>query len=218
MSKVEEGKFVRMFGRSEIRLTACAVTKDRNFNNVVADIIIETNQFWNRYPPHHERALLKMYMKNPGNYSISKGAVWVIKIPMEFLGNDSNDGWGELQFLIKVPRLVRLARHRSFDTRVNQWVEETKPIQPRTDHGDHYYLSLRFYHQDHLPPVPNNWRWEPVYVSIMSQGDYSPLRGMAGAAWEFDFYKIEVFWEKEVIKITVTALESNSLEIPKHMK
>ena len=32
MSNVEEGKFVRMFGRSEIRLTACAVTRDLEFD------------------------------------------------------------------------------------------------------------------------------------------------------------------------------------------
>lgn len=202
----EEGKFVGMFGRSEIRLTACAVTKDRDFNNVVSnDLIIETNQFWDRYPPHHERALLKMYRKNPGENLIYCDSNQILKIPMLFLGNGSNDGWGELQFLIKAPRLVKLARHRSFDTRVNKWIPETQLIQPKTDLGTHAYLALRFYHQDYLPPVPDDWHFEPVYVSVMNLNCAM-------------FYRADVLWEKEEIRITVTAMDEESSEIPRHLK
>ncbi|MBI2635011.1 MAG: hypothetical protein HYW79_00470 [Parcubacteria group bacterium] len=200
-----EQKFVRMFGRPEIHITACAVTRDRDFNNVISDIIIETNQFWDRYPPHHERALLKMYQQNPGKNLICNDSTQTLRIPMLFLGNNSNDGWGELQFLIKAPRLVRLARHRCFDTRVNQWVPETKLIQPKTNMETHAYLALRFYHNSYLPPkMPKTRRWyfEPVYVSIRNS----------------DFYKIDVLWEKEKIKITVTVLDKNSPEIPKHLR
>lgn len=203
MSKVEEGKFVRMFDRHEVRLTACAVTKDRNFNNVVSnDIIIKSNQFWDRYPPHHERALLKMYIRNPGGNLICDDSNQTLRIPMPFLGHDSADGWGELQFLIKEPKLVKLARRRSFDTRVNKWIEETQLIQPKTDLETHAYLALRFYHQDYLPPIPGDWHFEPVYVSVRNSA----------------FYRIDVFWEKEEIEITTTVLYKNSSEIPKHLK
>lgn len=227
MSKIEEGKFVRMFGRNEIRLTACAVTKDQNFYHEFLDFgsgdtyFWEPNQFWQR-DPKHEQALVKFYKREVYRHSLCYNATQTVRIPMPFPSNNPDNGWGELQFLVKAPRLVRLARHRSFDTRVNQWVEEKKLIQPKTDLGNHAYLALRFYHQDHLPPVPSDWRFEPVYVSVsaMSQGRFSPLFGMAGPSWELetDFYRIDVFWEKEEIKITVTVLGKNSPEIPKHLK
>lgn len=201
MSKVEEGKFVRMFGKSEIRLTACAVSRD--FVSFV-NYFCEPNQFWSR-DPKHERALVKYYKREVHGHSMCFGPTQIIKIPMLFPGANSNDGWGELQFLIKAPRLVRLARHRSFDTRVNQWIEETKPIQPKADFGNHSYLSLRFYHQDHLPPTPSNWYFEPVYVSVMNLNCVM-------------FYRIDVWWENEEIKIGVFSLDKDYTDIPKHLK
>ncbi|MEK6826043.1 MAG: hypothetical protein AAB648_01660 [Patescibacteria group bacterium] len=206
---VEEGKFVRMFGRNEVRLTACAVTKDPEFDHMFVNFgfsdkyFREPNQFWQR-DNKHERASVKFYKRDIYRHSLSHDTIQVVEIPMPFIGNDSDDSWGELQFLIKEPRLVKLARHYSFDTRVNKWVEETKPIQPKTDFGTHAYLALRFYHQDRLPQTPDNWHFEPVYVSIMSH-------------MRFMFYRIDVFWEEEEIKITVTVLEENSPEIPKHL-
>lgn len=204
----EKWKFVRLFGRHEVHLTTCAVTKDAvvNYSLLLTtefdDYFVEPNQFWNR-DPNHERALLKVYKQNPEEDSTYwDPVVQIVKIPMPFLGHDSSDGWGELQFLIKEPATVKLARQRSFDTRVNKWVEETKPIQPKTDFGTHAYLALRFYHQDHLPPIPDDWHFEPVYVSVRSS----------------DFYRIEVLWEKEEITITVIRLSKDSPEIPKHLR
>lgn len=203
----EERKFVRLFGHNEIHLTACAVTK-----NVVGISLIETveeigdyfsepNQFWKR-DPNHERALLKVYRRNPAKNMVCCDNIQILKIPMPFLGHDSSDGWGELQFLIKKPAAVKLARDYSFDTRVNRWMKETNLIQPKNDMGTHTYLALRFYHQSYLPPVPGDWHFEPVYVSVRSSG----------------FYRIDVSWEKEEIKITVTMLNKDSSEIPKHLK
>lgn len=209
MSKVEEGKFVKMFGRSEIRLTACAVSKDQDFYHTFLyfgfrdKYFWEPNQFWQR-DPKHERALVKYYKREVDRYSLCYDAIQTVKIPMPITGINADNNWGELQFLIKAPRLVKLARHRSFDTRVNQWVEETKLTQPKTNFIDHCYLSLRFYHQDRLPPIPSDWHFEPVYVSVMN---FKCVM----------FYKIDVLWEKEEIKITVTVLEKNSPEIPKHL-
>lgn len=223
MSNVEEGKFVRMFGRSEIRLTACAVTRDLEFDYTFLNFgfsdkyFREPNQFWQR-DNKHERALVKFYKRGIDRCSLCYDATQNVKIPMPFTGTNSENGWGELQFLIKAPRLVKLARHRSFDTRVNKWVEETKVIQPKTEFRDHSYLALRFYHQGDLPQIPADWRWEPVFVSIMNPKRPSPLPSMPGPFWEFCFYRIDVFWEKEEINITVTILEKNSSEIPKHLK
>ena len=200
-------KFVRLFDRNEIHLTACAVTKRIDISSLLGlaefgDYYREPNQFWKR-DPRHERALLKVYKRDPKGLLTYWGpVVQIFEIPMMFWGSNSNDGWGELQFLIKKPAAVKLARCLSFDTRVNQWVKETKLIQPKTDFGTHAYLALRFYHQDYLPPVPDDWRFEPVYVSIKNS----------------DFYKIDVWWEMEKIKIRVTMLDKNSPEIPKHLK
>ncbi len=207
----EERKFIRLFGHHEVHLTACAVTKDPVINSVLLTIefdnyFSEPNQFWKR-DPNHERALLKIYKRDPKDNAICQ-ETWlyddaqILKIPMPFLVHDSSDGWGELQFLIKEPASVKLARHRSFDTRVNEWVEETKLIQPKTDFGTHAYLALRFYHQNHLPPVPDDWHFEPVYVSIRSS----------------DFYRIEVLWKETEITVATTMLNRNSTEIPKHLK
>jgi len=200
-------KFVRLFGRNEIHLTACAVTKRIDIYSLLrlaefGDYYGEPNQFWKR-DPLHERALLKVYTRDPkGLLTYWDPVVQIFEIPMMFWGSNSNDGWGELQFLIKEPAAVKLARCLSFDTRVNQWVKETKLIQPKTDLETHAYLALRFYHQDYLPPVPGDWRFEPVYVSIKNS----------------DFYKIDVWWEMEKIKIRVTMLDKNSPEIPKHLR
>lgn len=208
MAKVGEGKFFRMFGRSEIRLTACAVTKHVASSSLLgldafSDYFSEPNQFWQR-DPNHERALLKIYkrdlnLKEQSTFWDPTGQI--VEIPMPFWGNNSADGWGELQFLIKEPKLVRLARSRSFDTRVNKWVEETKLIQPKTDLETHSYLSLRFYHQDYLPPVPADWHFEPVYISISNSM----------------YYRVDVLWEED-IEITTMVLDKDSLEIPKHLK
>ncbi len=207
---MEKQKFVRLFGRCEIHFTACAVTKnaDTGFllgQNKLTDYFVKPNQFWHR-DRNHERALLKVYKRDlEADSTYWDSVVQTVEIFMPFLGLDSSDGWGELQFLIKAPALVKLARHRCFDTRVNQWVEETKLIQPKTDLETHAYLALRFYHQSYLPPVPGDWRFEPVYVSVMSQ-------------MSFMFYRIDVLWEREEVKITVTMLDKNSPEIPKHLK
>ena len=205
MPNVEEGKFVRMFDRHEIRLTACAVTKSISHDVLnsgpTSSYFREPNQFWQR-DPKHERAAVKFYKRDIYDYSASDSITQTVRIRMPFLGHNSTNGWGELQLLIKEPRLVMLARHRSFDTRVNKWVPETKLIQPKTDFGTHAYLALRFYHQGYLPPVPSNWRFEPVYVSIINRS----------------FYKIDVLWEKEEITITVALLDKNLPEIPKHLK
>lgn len=207
-----ERKFVRVFGRPEVHLTACAVTKDPKVNSLWEQTpkfyshFKEPNQFWKR-DLNHERALLKVYQSDPEDNAIDQ-ETWLydddqtLKIPMPFLGHDSADGWGELQFLIKEMKAVKLARHRSFDTRINKWVEETKLIEPKTDLETHAYLALRFYHQSYLPPVPNDWHFEPVYVSVRNS----------------IFYGIDVLWEKEEIKITTTVIDKNSHEIPKHLK
>jgi len=206
-------KFVRLFGRDEIHLTACAVNKTVIGSSCVAnadirdyidirDYMLKPNQFWSR-DPNHERALLKIYKRDlEEDLTYWNPVVQTVEIPMPFWGKDSSDGWGELQFLIKEPAAVKLARCLSFDTRVNQWVKETKLIQPKTDLETHTYLALRFYHQDYLPPVPGDWHFEPVYVSIRNS----------------DFYRIDVLWEEEEIKITVTVLDKDLPEIPKHLK
>lgn len=220
---VEEGKFVRMLGRNEVRLTACAVTKHSEFDRIFTNSSLsdkyfrEPNQFWQRNN-EHERALVKFYKRDIYKHSLSYDAVQIVEIPMLFPGSNSDDSWGELQFLIKSPRLVRLARHYSFDTRVNQWVEETKLIQPKTDLGAHTYLALRFYHQGHLPQIPDNWHFEPIYVSVMYHEGPTSLFAHDDVApfWKFSFYRINVLWEQE-IKIIIDALDNNSSEIPKHL-
>lgn len=203
-------KFVRLFDHNEIHLTACAVTKKLSIDNFLRLIKLnagyyeEPNQFWKR-DPNHERALLKIYQNHKEwmRYFENPLIAQTFKITMPFLGQSSSNGWGELQFLIKAPASVKLARHRCFDTRINRWIEEVKPIQPKTDLGTHSYLSLRFYHQDYLPPVPGgDWHFEPVYISIRSS----------------DYYKIDVWWKEEGITITVTALDKDSPEIPNHLK
>lgn len=207
MSKVEGGKFVRMFNRHEVRLTACAVTKHQPSSSLLgitkfADYFGEPNQFWKR-DPNHERALLKIYKRDHHEERFTCcDNIQTLKIPMPFWDNNSNDGWGELQFLIKEPNVVKLARRHSFDTRVNKWIEETQLIQPKTNLETHAYLALRFYHQDYLPPVPSDWHFEPVYVSIRNSA----------------YYKIDVLWEEDEIEITTMVLDKNSPEIPKHLK
>ena len=200
-------KFVRLFDRNEIHLTACAVTKRIDISSLLGlaefgDYYGEPNQFWKR-DPRHERALLKVSKRDPkGLLTYWDPVVQIFEIPMMFWGSNSNDGWGELQFLIKEPRLVILARRRSFDTRVNRWVEETKIIQPKNDLGTHAYLALRFYHQDYLPPVPGDWHFEPVYVSVKNSA----------------FYRIEVLWRENEITVVTTMLNEDSPEISKHLK
>lgn len=201
-----EQKFVRAFDHPEVHLTACAVTKNTDVISLVSDELSEyyfeePNQFWKR-DPHHERALLKVYKRNPAKNLHLFEFIQTLKIPMPFLGHDSSDGWGELQFLIKTPRLVKLARHRSFDARVNQWVNETQLIQPKNDLETHAYLALRFYHQDHLPPVPSDWRFEPVYVSVRNEL----------------FYEIYLRWEGGEITVVMAELSGKGCNrIPKHL-
>lgn len=201
-------KFVRLFDHNEVHITACAVTKNKDTCfllglNKLVNYFVEPNQFWKR-DPNHERALLKVYKCDPAENSIyiCHDNARTLKIPMPFLGHDSSDGWGELQFLIKAPVVVKLARNRSFDTRVNKWVPETQLIQPKNDMGTHAYLALRFYHQDYLPPVPDDWRFEPVYVSVRNSS----------------FYRIEVLWKENETTVVTTMLNKDSPEIPKHLK
>lgn len=202
-----EQKFVRLFGHHEVHLTACAVAKPRAEISMLETVeefgnyFGEPNQFWKR-DPNHERALLKVYKRDPEEDSTYwDPVVQIVKIPMPFLGLDSSDGWGELQFLIKEPTAVKLARRCSFDTRVNKWIEETKLIQPKTDFKTHAYLALRFYHQSYLPPVPDDWHFEPVYVSVRNSA----------------FYKIDVLWKETEITVATTMLGKDSPEIPKHL-
>lgn len=201
-------KFVRVFDRTEIYLTACAVTKNTAGSSLLGlgefgDYYFgKPNQFWKR-DRNHERALLKIYKRNHQSEHLTcYDNVQTLKIPMPFWGNNSADGWGELQFLIKNLAAVKLARRSSFDTRVNKWVNETQPIQPKTNLETHAYLALRFYHLSYLPPVPDDWRFEPVYISVRNS----------------NFYRIDVLWEEAEIKITITALGCDSPEIPKYLK
>lgn len=204
-----EQKFIRVFGRSEIHLTACAVTKHTPSSSLLgldyfSGYYSEPNQFWQR-DPNHEKALLKIYKRDlnlKDQLTFLSPTGQIIEIPMIFWGHNSANGWGELQFLIKEPKLVRLARRYSFDTRVNKWVEEAGLIQPKTDFGNHAYLALRFYHQSYLPPVPADWHFEPVYISINNSV----------------YYRVDVLWEEDIVEITTMVLDKNSPEIPKHLK
>ncbi len=204
----ENKKFTRIFDHSQVSVTACAVTKDPRFNKLwdlktkLVSHVREPNQFWAR-DPHHQMARLKIYSRDSYRWCIDQNKV--MKIPMPFFGSNFEDGWGELQFLIRAPKLVSLARHYSFDTRVNDWVPETQQIQPKRELGTHAYLSLRFYHQSNLPLNPSNWRWEPLFVSVKE-------------LLTSQFYNVDVLWEKEEIGIFVTQLADEALlGIPKHL-
>lgn len=201
-------KFVKMHGRQEIKITACAVSKMAGVADRLPEIeeyknyFVEPNQKWLENPLN-ERAWVKVYCSiNPETDLVTVQKVQVLKIRMPFLGDDHKECWGELQFLIKEPKLVKLVRHRSFDTRINQWVEEKKLIQPKTDFGNHAYLALRFYHQDYLPEIPDNWHFEPVFIFIPDN----------------NFYEVYVRWGKEEIIVTTALLDRSSSEIPKLLK
>lgn len=212
-------KFIRLFHLyEEVGLTACAavrVTNDeklaeleKKLGNLEAYKFIPSD-VWERNP-EDERALIKIYrvLDNPETYSQISGRIQKIEIPMPFLGK-----YGEFQLRIKRKAisngkevdflLVKLGRKKSFDSRIGKWVEETKPIEPKMDEGTHGYVSLRLYHQDHLPENQPDWHFEPVYVSIAGE----------------DFYRIDdVEWKDETIVIAATLLDDDSPEIPKFLR
>ena len=166
-----------------------------------------------------ERAWVKIYRwLYPNVNSLTKGRVQTIKIEMPFLGESVDECWGEVQVNVKraVVRsgrkvdleLVKFGRHKSFDTRrgeFGEWVEDTKPIEPKKEHdrlGSHYYISLRLYHQSHLPENQPEWKFEPLYISIAGE----------------DFYRIDAEWKDEEITITSTLLDDDSPEIPNFLR
>lgn len=209
-------KFVRVHGNAEIHITACAVSKMIGVDCLseleeYKHCLVEPNQKWleNQSDPF---AWVKVYHKiNPDTDSVITGQVQVIKVPMLFLGESSKECWAELQLIIKKQVIingrvvnlntVKLGRHQCYDTRIGEWISETKQIVPKKDAGTHGYIALRLYHQDNLPEIPANWHFEPVYAVIA--GD--------------DFYRINAIWQNEEITITATRVSNDSSEIPKHV-
>lgn len=202
-------KYIRI--SPEVSVTACAATQDTDIEKILSgpdfgDHFQKPNKFW-KEDPHHERARLKVYQNDPEQTEIF----------MPFLGQNADNGWADLQLRIRRCivrkgvtvhlRPVKIGRHRSFDTRISEfgeWAAETQPIQPKEicDKKTHYFLSFRIYHQDHKPEKPGDWHWEPLYIAIANQ----------------EFYRIDVLWEKEKITITATSLDTNSFEIPEHIR
>ena len=211
-------KFVKVDNRKEIQITACAVSKMDGVDCLsklleYANYFVEPNQAW-LSKQDDPFAWVKVYYKiNPESDSITTGAVQVIKIPMEFLGEDQNECWAEVQILTK-PIAVKndtgdeefvwpkLGRHQSYDKRVGKLVDETEPMIPKKDMITHRYVSLRLYYQDHLPEVPENWRFEPVYAAVADR----------------NFFRIDAEWKNEEITIIANLLDGNSPEIPSFLK
>lgn len=219
-------KFVMVHSHHELHITACAASKMADVDGLPSvdgyeDYFTEPNAKWLKNPAD-EHAWVKVYLspKSTKYNSVINGRAQTVTIPMEFLGENVNECWGELQFLIKQTivrsgklvklELVKLGRHRSYDPRIGQWVSETKPIEPKTkkDYDNrpstqgHYYISLRFFHQDHRPEKPADWRFEPVYISVAGE----------------DFYRIDVVWQDKEIVITATLLDDDSDEIPTFLR
>lgn len=207
----ETRKYIKV--SPEVGVTVCAVTKDISALDMLAesefdDHFVEPNRYW-RNDPSHDMARLKVYKRDPES-----------PIPMQFLGHDANDGYGELQIRIKEKivryrnnqkmvvtlRPILIGRHRSFDTRIGEfgeWTAETRPIQPKKNQDPVYYLPFRFYHADHLPKMPGGWHWEPVHISIGGK----------------EFYKIDnLSWKEKEITFTITPLDKDSPEIPEHIR
>lgn len=216
-SQMDARKFTQMHGHIEVHLTACAVSKMAKVDLLpevpeYADYFIEPNAQWVK-DSSHERAWVKVYHSiDRQTTSVIKGRIQTITIPMPFLGESREECWGELQILLKrktirggrqqTLELVKFGRQRSYDSRVGQWVSETKTIEPKMDGGTHAYISLRLYHQDHRPETPADWRFEPLYVSVAGE----------------DFYRIDAVWQDESIVITATLLDDDSEELPKFLR
>lgn len=221
-------KFVMVHDNRELRITACAVSQ--NVDELAAveidmDFFVEPNQQWIDWeeavmecseesspPAKPERAWVKVYrVLNPKTDSVIAGQVQSIKIPMPFLGESSKECWAEIQLMIKKQVIrdghlvnlnaVKLGRHKCYDTRVGEWVPETKPIVPKKDAGTHGYVALRLYHQDYLPENQPDWHFEPVYAAVDGK-----------------FYRIDANWQNEEIVIMITLLSDNSPEIPKFLR
>lgn len=222
-------KFVTVHDNRELHITACAVSQNVDELAVVDadnDFFVEPNQQWIDWeeavmecteeqcpPAKPERAWVKIYRNlNPKTDSVTTGQVQSVKIPMQFFGESSKECWAEIQLMIKKQVIrdghlvnlnaVKLGRHKCYDTRVGEWVPETKPIVPKKDAGTHGYVALRLYHQNFLPENQPDWRFEPLYAAIANK----------------DFYRIEADWRGEKITITATLLNDDSSEIPRFLK
>lgn len=201
-------KFVRVHNNQELHITACAVSKmagvDRlseleEYNNYS----VEPNQKWleNQSDPF---AWVKVYYDLRGKVdSISKttGQVQIIELPMQFLGESHKECWGEIQIRVK-QKDIKLGRHKCFDTRVGEWVPETKPIVPKKDAGTHGYIALRLYHQSYFPENQPYWHFEPIYAAIAGK----------------KFYRIDAGWFDEKITVVAALLNGNSSEIPEFLR
>ena len=217
VSEPRRQKFVQMHGHKEVQITACAVSKMDSVDCLSGlqeyeNYFVEPNQKWLE-KQSDPLAWVKVYYKiNPEGDIATAEQTQILKIPMPFLGDNYGECWAELQIMIKRTMIrnsksvrlnpVQLGRHKSYDTRIEKWAPETKPITPKKDLETHSYISLRFYHQNHLPPVPADWHFEPVYVSVAGK----------------DFYRIDALWSGEEITVAAALLDSDSPEIPKHMR
>ncbi len=221
----EKRKFIQLMDRyQEVHLTACAVSKLPNVDKLTEldgfeDYFVEPNQKWLE-DPNHERAWVKIYRKlNPEADSVPFGGNQQIAIPMPFLGTGAVDCWGELQLNLKFALIrngarkqleqVKLGRHRSYDSRILGWADETKPIVPKQTQKDHAYVSLRFYHEDRRPEIPGDWRWEPLYLGIGTAAENNKR-----------FFRIDVFWQKEKIVVTARPLNDSplSIQVPEFLR
>lgn len=233
-------KFIMVHDNRELHITACAVSQNVDELAMVdadSDFFVEPNQQWTDWaeavmecpeelclPARPERAWVKVYrVLNPKTDSVIAEQVQSVKIPMSFLGESSKECWAEIQLMIKKQVIinghlvnlnaVKLGRHKCYDTRVGQWVLETEPIEPKIKKDEdgnviddpknksHYYIALRLYHKEHRPENQRNWRFEPVYAAIAN-----------------DFYRIDAWWENEVITITASPLSKDSSEIPDFLR
>ena len=175
------------------------------------------------FSPLPERAWVKIYhWINPNIDSVTTGRVQTLTIEMLFLGENVDECWGEVQINGKRTivrsgekidlELVKFGRHKSFNSLIGQWVEETKPIEPKIKKDDegnprpspqsHYYVALRLYYENHKPKDQPDWHFEPVYVSVAGE----------------DFYRIDAVWQNETITIPATLLDDDSPEIPKFLR
>lgn len=218
-----EQKFVQVYDNRELHITACAVSKMIGIDHLseleeYKNYFVEPNRKWLENQSDLF-AWVKVYYKLiPTTDSIIIEQVQTIKIEMPFFGKSVDECWGEVQINVKRTvlrygkkidlELVKFGRHKSFDPRrgeFGEWVEETKPIEPKKERdnlGTHYYISLRLYHQDYLPENQPDWCFESLFVSISGK----------------DFYRIDAVWQKEKITITATPIDGDSNEIPKFLK
>lgn len=216
---IKRQKFIQVRDHTMLHITACAVSKIAGVDRLpeledFENFFVEPNQKWQENPAH-ERAWVKVYYRlNPKTDSAItiSGLAQSITIPMPFLGESFKECWGEIQLMIKKQtvrngrlinlKTVRLGRHQCYDTRVGNWVPETKSIMPKKSAGTHDYVALRLYHQNNLPENHSDWHFEPVYVSVAGE----------------NFYRIDAEWDDEKIVIIATPLDDDSSEIPEFLK